>query len=180
MEEDKLIDEPGTVSNTAAKIAGAVPSGGSPSLDETVAMSFLFYVKIDGVTVGVFTECIGISAKRDVETFREGGVNDYAHVLPGPLVQERITLKRGVTLSKELWNWFETGEHNLAVSRHTLTITQEASGADKSSGGRGIIKTWSVKRAFPVSWKMSDLSAGNSTLVFETLELAHEGISLQS
>lgn len=182
---DSLIDGP---TEAPSASGGSKSSGGSASssssssasADDTLGISYLFYVKIDGAIVGVFSECSGIGAKRTVETFHEGGVNDYAHVMAGPLEHEHIVLKRGVTLSKELWNWFEAGKYDFSVQRRSLSIIQEAPGANQSDGGRGVIKTWNVNRAFPVNWKLSELNAGSSTLAFETLELAHEGISLQA
>jgi phage tail-like protein len=176
---DSLIDGPVSISNTPtqspAVSAGAGSSGGET---DSVVSSYLFYVKIDGTVVGVFTDCAGIGAKRDAsDAFFEGGVNDYKHILPGRLEYDHITLKRGVTVNRVLWDWFETGKFDFNVPRRSLTITQEAPGAG-SSGGTGVVKTWSVLRAFPVSWKLADLNSGSSTMVIETLEIAHEGISL--
>lgn len=184
---DSLIDGPTEIPNSSSgkpastKSASTGSTGASSaSADDTLSVSYLFYVKIDGAIVGVFSECSGIGARRTVETFREGGVNDYAHIIPGPVEYDHIVLKRGVTLSVELWNWFEAGKFDYAIQRRSLSIIQEASGANTGTGGRGVIKTWNINRAFPVSWKLSDLNAGSSTLTVETLELAHEGISLQA
>jgi phage tail-like protein len=173
---DKLIDGPETVPTAQSPAAAPSMSGAQSQVDstrETLSQSYLFYVKIDGAVVAIFTECSGIGAKRKVEPIREGGVNDYIHKLPGPLEHDNITLKRGVTNSKDLWNWFEAGKYDFNVPRRSISIIQAAHDA-------GVIKTWNLARAFPVSWKLSDLNSGSSALSIETLELAHEGLTLQS
>jgi phage tail-like protein len=174
---DSLIDGPTTTTPvTATTTSGSTTtSETSESSDDPIASTFLFYVEIDGAIVGVFTECNGIGAKRMVETFREGGVNEAPHVLPGPIDFDHITLKRGVTASRALWNWFEACNFDGGAQRSDITIVQGAPG----STGLITIKTWDLKSAFPVSWKLSDLNTGSSTLVIETLELAHEGLTLQ-
>ncbi len=176
---DSLIDGPTTITSTTttspAISAGSSSTGSTP---ESLVPSYLFYIKIDGTVVGVFTDCSGIGAKRDAsDAFYEGGVNDYKHILPGPLEYGNITLKRGVTVNRVLWDWFDAGKYDFNVPRRSLTITQEAPGAN-AGNGNGVVKTWNVIRAFPVSWRLSDLNSGSSTLAIETLEIAHEGISL--
>jgi phage tail-like protein len=176
---DKLIDGP-TQASSSQNAASGGSSGASAqaSSSEPLAVTYLFSVKIDGTIVGVFTECSGIAAKRHVETFREGGVNDFAHQMAGPMEYENIVLKRGLSTSNVLWTWFESGKYDFAVTRHDITIVQEAPGA--GSSGFGVVKTWTVNRAFPISWRISELNTATSSAVIETLELAHEGISLQS
>ena len=45
--------------------------------------------------------------------------------------------------------------------------------------GYGVAKRWNIEKAFPVSWKISDLDVNNtSSVVIETLEIAYEGIEL--
>lgn len=150
--------------------------------------TYLFSVEITGLTVGLFTECSGIGAKRKVEPVREGGLNDKVYMVAGPLEFDNITLKRGLTVSRTLWDWLLTGLYDFNVKRVNLSIIQIAPGMNKAAtaenttaGGYGVIKRWNVENAFPVSWKLSDLSVGNTTsVVIESLELAHEGISLSS
>ena len=150
--------------------------------------TYLFSVEITGISVGLFTECSGIGAKRKAEPIREGGLNDKVYQVAGPLEFDNITLKRGLTVSRLLLDWFLTGMYDFSVKRVNLSIIQVAPGMNKAAtadnataGGYGVIKRWNVENAFPVSWKLSDLSVGNTnSVVIESLELAHEGISLSS
>ena len=65
--------------------------------------SFNFAVEIypDGASAplaeAAFAECDGIELTMDVKTIREGGANDRAHRVPGPINYANVTLKRGVT-----------------------------------------------------------------------------------
>lgn len=164
------------------------------------APAYLFYVEISGLMVALFTECSGLGARRSVESVREGGLNDKTHQLAGPIEYDHIILKRGLTPSRVLWDWFEQGKYDFKVKRLNMSITQGAPGMNlvgmaaakageatgssfigsiASGSGYGVIKTWNLERAFPLSWKLSDLSVANTTAVsVESLELVHEGITL--
>jgi len=156
------------------------------------APAYLFYVEISGLIVALFTECSGLGAHRSVETVREGGLNDKVHQLAGPLEYDHIVLKRGLTASRVLWDWFEEGKYDFKVKRLNMSITQGAPGMNLvgmataavgssigGGSGYGVVKTWNLERAFPLSWKLSDLSVSNTTAVsVETLEIVHEGINL--
>ena len=148
--------------------------------------AYLFYVEITGVIVGLFTSCSGLGVSRQVETIGEGGVNDRNYALPGKVSYSNITLSRGLTISRELWNWFRNGLYDFQVKKLNLSIVQGASGQDlisavTSSGNYGTVKRWNVENAYPVSWKLSELSTSNvNAVAIETLVLAHDGLSLSS
>ena len=57
--------------------------------------------------VGYFTQITGFSAQLDVLEYPEGGDNDYVHRLPSRIKQGNITLKRGVTDERALYEWFK-------------------------------------------------------------------------
>jgi len=177
----KLIETP-TKAQASSSANGA---GERTTVDASpvhLTPSYLFYVKLGSLEVAMFTECSGIGAKRGFEQVREGGVNDHAHILPGPLEYANIVLKRGLSLSSALWDWFQAGKFDFNVQRQDVTIYQYTpeliASSSGSQPGAGAVKTWSLARAFPVSWKLSDLNSGSSSLVIETLEIAHEGLSL--
>ena len=67
-----------------------------------------FYVEMlpTATIVAGFTECSGLSAKVDVETFSEGGVNDQQRILLKQTSFTEVTLKHGVTNDLSFWSWF--------------------------------------------------------------------------
>jgi phage tail-like protein len=179
----KLIETPSTAqASSSTNSTTAKTDTASAPLNLTPA--YMFYVKLGSLEVAMFTECSGLGAKRAIEQVREGGVNDHVHILPGMVEHNNITLKRGVSLSTSLWDWFQAGQFDFSVSRQDITIYQFSPEADVSRGAAsagdqsGAVKTWSLLRAFPVSWKLGEMNSATSGLVIETLEIAHEGLSL--
>jgi len=147
------------------------------------APAYLFYVSISGLVVGLFTVCEGLSATRQVEELREGGVNDHVHHLPGGVSQGKITLKRGLSISRVLWDWFNEGLYNCKVKRVNMSIIQGAPGMNSltaaTSNGTGIVKTWGLEGAFPESWSLSGLDVNNTSQVaIESVVIACQSISL--
>jgi phage tail-like protein len=179
----KLIETPSTAqSASSASMTPTKTDTAAAPLNLTPA--YMFYIKLGNIEVAMFTECSGLSAKRAFEPVKEGGVNDHVHMLPGTIEYSNVVLKRGVSLSTALWDWFQTGQFDFAVSRQDITIYQFSPEADVSRGAAsagdqsGAIKTWSLSQAFPVSWKLGDMNSATSGLVVESLEIAHEGLSL--
>jgi len=129
--------------------------------------------------IGRFTEISGLSAQIEVEEFAEGGQNQYKHKLPGRMSWPNLVLKRGITNSDELFQWFAscsgegfTGAGN-AVKRHDGTV-EVLSPAGKP------IRSWKLIGAFPVKWTGPRFVASSSDLAVEELEVCHCGIATQS
>ncbi|HEX6022667.1 MAG TPA: phage tail protein [Solirubrobacter sp.] len=133
----------------------------------------LFEVTIPGLTlkVGYFTQVTGFSAQLDVLEYAEGGINDYVHRLPTRIKQGNITLKRGVTGESELLEWFT--ETVVKANPQDLSI------AMYDSLGNIQKPTWSFRNAYPVKWSSSDLNAGGTEFLTESLEIAHFGMELK-
>src|SRR5579859_4635040 len=70
--------------------------------------AFNFIVEIDGVQSAGFMECSGLSAEITVIEYREGGSNSAPIKLPGLRKFSNITLKRGLTQSRDLWQWLNS------------------------------------------------------------------------
>jgi phage tail-like protein len=207
---DKSISRPklsssGRLGSAASNLGGALVARGAGAagtaaimgiwaLEEASGMRFdpapayLFFVELSGVIVSLFTECDGLEVKRDVQEVEEGGVNNYIHKLPGRLKHDNITLKRGLTLSRSLWDWMMQGRYNCEVRWINFSIIQGAPGhniatalgadADTWGAGFGKVKHWDVVGAYPVKWKISDLNTSSKNTVIESIEIAHQGFSL--
>lgn len=179
-----------TPPSTQPPAVGAMAGAGAMAILQKLAgirfdpaPTYLFFVELSGSAVACFTEVSGMGAVRAIEKVSEGGRNDHSHVLPGKVEYPNIILKRGLSLSRELWSWFGTGIYDFKVKKMDITITQGAPGMNALSAamdaGYGIVKRWSVEKAFPVSWKLSDLNVNSQdSVAIETIEIAHEGLSL--
>ena len=75
------------------------------------AFNFSVEINVPGVSTricqGAFAECDGLDMTMEVKSIREGGSNDRQVRLAGPVSYGQVTLKRGLTNTFDLWNWFQ-------------------------------------------------------------------------
>jgi phage tail-like protein len=131
--------------------------------------TFNFFVEIDSILVGGFSECSGLQVEVEVETYPEGGVNDYLHHFKGRAKYPPLTLKHGLTFIEGLWSWHQDvikGE----FERHNGTIYL-------LNSKHIPVLWWNFKEAFPTKWTGPDLRADSGTVAFESVELVHNGLS---
>lgn len=132
--------------------------------------SNLFNVEIEGIQEAFFKECSGLQAETEILSFEEGGVNGYVHKLPGRTKFPNIVLKRGITNSGWLWDWYQKVASG-KIERKNLSIVLYNHKGDE-------VKRWSFERAYPVKWSGTDLKADESAVAVETLEITHEGMKI--
>ncbi len=137
------------------------------------AQVFRFYVQIEGIISAEFLECSGLSMEREVKEYAEGGVNSFVHKLPGRVKYSNITLRRGITYSRTLWEWYCKGLHDGRVKRVNLSIILG------NPEGK-ISKQWNVIDAYPVKWSGASLNTETMQVASETLEIAHHGLELSA
>lgn len=130
-------------------------------------MSFKFRVEIDGITVAGFSEVTGIQFETETETYEEGGVNDFVHILPKRTKRQNIILKHGITDRHDMWDWYQDVVNGRFLRRNGSIVLQDAAGKDLNW-------TWKFFRAYPVKWTGPELRADSNTVAFETIELVHE------
>lgn len=140
--------------------------------DPYLAFCFRVTIKQEGITkaTGFFKSVSGLSSETEVVPYREGGVNQTTHQLPGAVKWKNITLKRGFC-GPELIKWRKQwlGQKKPGPRRNG-TIEQLA------ADGKTVVNTWNFKDGWPCKWEMSELDASKSEISIETLEIAHEGI----
>jgi phage tail-like protein len=129
---------------------------------------FNFLIEIGGIFVGGFNEASGLSIETEVETRREGGVNNFEYKLPKATKLTDLTLKRGLSDADELWRWYRDVAEGNIVRKEVTIFLRDESGQD--------VLCWHLFRAFPVRWEGAALNAQSNTVITETLTLAHEGI----
>lgn len=88
--------------------------------------------------------------------------------IPGNVTYSNLTLRRGLTTSVTLWNWLETvQEGNWAAQQRDGSLTIYDQGAQAQF-------RLEFKRAWPMSYSISDLNVAGSELMIEELEVAVE------
>ncbi len=148
-----------------------MPETGAPI---EVHGAFRFVVEIDGIAQAAFTECTLPDLEVETEEVREGGLNEFVHVLPGGLKAGRVRLRHGITGSAELLNWYLQvlqGNVNDAMRQVTVIMYDEAL--------QPLIR-WSFADAYPVKWVGPAFKTDGSAVAIETLELAHHGVTVES
>ncbi len=134
-------------------------------------ISTKFWVEIEGITSGFFTECSGLNVETEILEYAEGGVNDYVHRLPGRTKFSNVTLKRGWVETDDLWKWYlKVIEGNIAT-QHVSIILYE----NRGRGQANPKARWDLDQAYPVKWQGPTFRADSTVVVVETLELAHHG-----
>ena len=130
---------------------------------------FRFVLEIDGTQVAGFSEITGLEVRTEVDDYREGGVNDYVHKIAKETRYPNLTLKRGITDTTDLWDWHQQivlGD----IKRKTISvILRDSLGREKWR--------WVFRDAYPVKWNGSDLNASGNTVLVESVELAHHGMT---
>ena len=135
---------------------------------------FRFGLEISGIEEARFTECSGMQASTDVFEYKEGGLNGYVHKLPGRVSYSNITLKRGVTESNDLYEWYERvlKKKDKSAELKDISILQY--------DPLGNVKyRWNLMKAFPVKWSAPSFDSGNSQTAVETFELAFGDFELK-
>lgn len=134
---------------------------------------FHFQVEWNGTKIG-FTEVTGLDITTEVVEYRDGASPEYSKIkMPGQRTFSNISLKRGTFAGdNEYYDWFNTVNLN-QIERRDLTISLLNENHEP-------VVVWKVKNAWPTKVTPTDLNAEGSDAALETLELAHEGLTIQN
>ena len=130
--------------------------------------NFNFLVEIDGIVQAGFSDCSGFGSSNDPIEYREGGENTTVRKLPGMTKHTNITLKWGLTDSKELYQWFREIVAGKVDRKNGSIVVLDLDGKEKVR--------WNFFQGWPTKWDGPDFSAKGTDVAIETLEIAHEGI----
>jgi phage tail-like protein len=134
---------------------------------------FHFQVQWGAARIG-FTEVTGLDISTDVIEYREGSSPEYHKIkMPGMQKFSNITLKRGTFKGdNDFYKWFNTMALN-TVERRDLVISLLNENHEP-------VVVWKIKNAFPVKVTSTDLKSDGNEVAIESLELAHEGLTIQN
>jgi phage tail-like protein len=130
-------------------------------------MNFRFLVEFDGVQRGGFNKVKGISREVKVDSFHEGGQNEFEHKFASHATYGNITLEHGL-VDDFLWQWQQDTADG-TIKRQSVTIVLRDGSANE-------VWRWLVDGAFPVKWTASDLDGSAAQVLVESVEFAHHGI----
>jgi phage tail-like protein len=132
--------------------------------------SFNFIIDIQGMRAG-FSEVGGLSTETDIVEYREGNEDITVRKLPGKRKYANISLKRGYSVSKDLWEWRKS-----VIEGRTKRLSGTITLLDES---RKPALVWRFFEAWPNKWAGPAMNAKNNDVAIEEMELAVEGVELE-
>jgi phage tail-like protein len=123
---------------------------------------------------GAFSECSGLEATMEPFVIRPGGLNYGALQRAGKVTFATVILRRGMTTTRHLWSWFALVSEQAAYAYRLdtkITIFDHA--------GEPRLR-WKLARALPIKFKAADLNAMSINVGIEEIQLAHEGLTLDT
>ena len=125
-----------------------------------------------------FREVDGLEMSIEPKTVREGGNNMQQINLIGAVSYSNLTLKRGMTNSFDLWEWFsvaagggENGEGRGAKARGLVTMRDMA--------GNDLVH-FKLTGCLPVKIKAPALNAVEGLLAIEEMEIAYTKFEVEA
>jgi phage tail-like protein len=125
--------------------------------------------------VARFMVCSGLKSACTIFEFEEGGLNARSHKLPGQSKWENLVLRYATSASTFMADWRDKWLQG------QFELRKKYSGFISLKNNYGdIVAIYGFTNAWPVSWEGPSLNAGGSELAIETLELAHDGLTIDT
>ncbi len=131
-----------------------------------------FQVEIDGIAQTAFSEVELPDGSVEIIDYREGSELG-TRKLPGIRKFGNLTLKRGVTTSNELFDWWKSVSDGNTQRRNVAVILLDEQ--------RNPVRRWTMRSVWPARYAVSPLvSLDGCVVVTETLECAVESLDAES
>jgi len=145
------------------------------SVGTFLGLTTRFVVVVDQMNLGGWARCKGLAVEFKPEPWPEGGNYGYKTILPGRIEYPKVSLERPMNAadSGRVQGWLSERANNWATAANsgggsTAEITLLDMNGNK-------VTSWSLRNAYPDSWKGPDLDAMSAGVAMETLTLVHEG-----
>jgi phage tail-like protein len=134
-------------------------------------VEFGFKQELHGVSPNkgdiMFQSVSGLTSEIQTEIIKEGGENRFEHELPVRTKFPNLVLKRGLIKDSSLIKWCLNTFQNLEIRPVDLEVKLLNEKHEP-------LITWAVKQAWPKKWAVEDLSAMDSKVLIESLELRYQ------
>jgi phage tail-like protein len=132
---------------------------------------FYFQVKWDSAVLS-FEEVSGLDVEAQSIDYRHGDSPVFSAIkMPGLKKYGNVTMKKGVFKSdNKFWDWFNQIKMN-TVKRVPVTISL------LDEEGKPTM-VWTLTNAWPTKITGTDLKAEGNEVAVETIEVAHEGLTI--
>ncbi len=135
--------------------------------------AFHFQVDWQGTQLA-FSEVTGLNYEAQIIEYRDGLSPEYStQKMPGLKKYGNITLKRCVFANdNEFYDWMAEIKLNKIERRDVIISLLDEE--------HNPVMTWKVVNAWPTKITSPDLKASGNESAIETLELAHEGLTIEN
>ena len=144
------------------------PSPATPGARVDPFRAYDWKVQILGMADAHFKNCSGINVRVETISVCEGGDHGSERKMPGRISHASITLERGLTSSKELWDWMQSVLSRPPVQRKTVSILLLA------PDGVTEQLRYTLHDAWPCAYSVQQLNSAHSLIAIHALELAYE------
>lgn len=151
-----------------------------PVADDTLVHPFTTFnfsveLRIDDIPRicnAAFSECDGLEMTMEAKTVKEGGNTAQLHRLAGPLAFGTLTLKRGMTNTFDLWDWFSKviDDPTIRADGEVVVLAQ-----DRTTERARFV----LDRCLPVKLKAPVLNAKDGAVAVEELQLAYDSLTFK-
>ena len=145
------------------------------SAEPFTAFAFAVELRLPGsdqpLCHAAFCECDGLELRRAITTLRDGGDAGSVRLLPGPESFGNVTLRRGMTSTFDLWDWWERVRRDPRVRASCDVIVLSPDLAEERVRFR-------LHRCLPAKITGPALDAKGNDIAIESLEVACEGIEI--
>jgi len=133
------------------------------------AFNFSVEIVIDSSPLvnAAFSECDGLELNQDIKTIREGGNNGAQIRLAGATTYVTLTLKRGLTASFDIWDWFKRTQDDPSVTAEaTVVLLAEDSTTERAR--------FVLTGCRPLKLKAPAMNAKDGMVAVEELQVAYQ------
>jgi len=128
--------------------------------------NFRYLVEIEGIVQAGFSEASGFGSDVEVVEYREGGDTPTVRKLPGKTSYPDISLKWGVTDSRDLYDWHKTVlDGEIERKSGSILLLDDL--------GEEMVR-WNFFEAWPSKWEGPSFNATGNEVAIETLTVSCE------
>ena len=135
-------------------------------------VQFSYALDLGGKVKGYFTECSGLGSEHDVVEHKvvdEKG-RQMIKMVPGRIKWDKITLKRGITDAKDIWDWrkkVEDGQvEDARIDGSIIMMDQELKP----------VARWNFEGGWPSKVSGPQLKSASNEIGVEELTIVHQGL----
>lgn len=140
--------------------------------------NYRFALIIADEEVGYFSECSGLKTSAEVFEIQEGGLNGRTHKRVGQSKWENIVLRYGTSADNRLLKWRDQYLRDEFTKELRLDPVKSSGAIVLMNNAGEVLRRYEFKNAWPVSWEGPSLSSEGSAVAMESIELAHEGLTI--